>query len=600
MKPYCDIVMKGGVTSGVVYPPAIVEISKTFSFKNVGGTSAGAIAAAVSAAAQLGRVRGSEAGFELLAALPDELATNELLYKLFHPNRQTAHLFDAIAALFSRKTIPEKIVSVLSAHWPASLLGTLPALVLLANSNRKWYDTACALLLGFGGALCASATAFGLDFWRGIRANNYGLVTGITDDGTNAPALTTWLEDKLRKAAGITDDSTPLTFGMLWKSSLTGPCGLPERPDAVDVNLEMVTTCVTLGRPFKFPFDTTRFYFRPDEMRRYFPAHVVDWMERWRRQPDDDDERERHRKRAELGFIPLPPIGDIPVILATRMSLSFPILFSAVPFYTVDFRLQSNRAANNPLPKLDPCWFTDGGLSSNFPISLFDAPLPRWPTFAINLGGLPPNVNPDPDQAKNVWMPPDNKSGILRQFASFDNILGYLAAIVTTMQSWGDTTQAVLPGYRDRIVTVLLSDNEGGLNLDMPPAILNDLRDRGTAAGKLIVSRFADAAGETPANRINWQNHRWLRLRTLLRALQDYLGEYDKNYELDKQQWTDLIDNPPSGTYTLPPSTRDAILKLLEDAAKVGDEIDAIAGLDKNLPKPPPQLVLRPDLSSST
>jgi hypothetical protein len=31
------------------------------------------------------------------------------------------------------------------------------------------------------------------------------------------------------------------------------------------------------------------------------------------------------------------------------------------------------------------CWFSDGGISSNFPLHMFDAPLPRWPTFAINL-----------------------------------------------------------------------------------------------------------------------------------------------------------------------------------------------------------------------
>jgi Patatin-like phospholipase len=41
----CDIVMKGGISSGVVYPFAVVELAKTYCFRNVGGTSAGAIAA---------------------------------------------------------------------------------------------------------------------------------------------------------------------------------------------------------------------------------------------------------------------------------------------------------------------------------------------------------------------------------------------------------------------------------------------------------------------------------------------------------------------------------------------------------------------------
>jgi len=42
--------MKGGITSGVVYPLAIDELARTYKFKNIGGTSAGAIAATAAAA----------------------------------------------------------------------------------------------------------------------------------------------------------------------------------------------------------------------------------------------------------------------------------------------------------------------------------------------------------------------------------------------------------------------------------------------------------------------------------------------------------------------------------------------------------------------
>ena len=51
---YCDLVMKGGITSGIVYPNAVLALSRDFRFKNIGGTSAGAIAAAATAAAALG------------------------------------------------------------------------------------------------------------------------------------------------------------------------------------------------------------------------------------------------------------------------------------------------------------------------------------------------------------------------------------------------------------------------------------------------------------------------------------------------------------------------------------------------------------------
>jgi hypothetical protein len=44
---YCDLVMKGGITSGIVYPNAVLSLAREYRFKSIGGTSAGAIAAAV-------------------------------------------------------------------------------------------------------------------------------------------------------------------------------------------------------------------------------------------------------------------------------------------------------------------------------------------------------------------------------------------------------------------------------------------------------------------------------------------------------------------------------------------------------------------------
>ena len=37
----CDMVMKGGITSGVVYPKAVSHLAKRYHFRNIGGTSAG-------------------------------------------------------------------------------------------------------------------------------------------------------------------------------------------------------------------------------------------------------------------------------------------------------------------------------------------------------------------------------------------------------------------------------------------------------------------------------------------------------------------------------------------------------------------------------
>src|SRR3954469_15915406 len=66
----CDLVMKGGITSGVVYPLAVCELATVYRLRSVGESSAGAIAAAAAACAELGRATG---GFEKLARLPHQL-----------------------------------------------------------------------------------------------------------------------------------------------------------------------------------------------------------------------------------------------------------------------------------------------------------------------------------------------------------------------------------------------------------------------------------------------------------------------------------------------------------------------------------------------
>jgi predicted acylesterase/phospholipase RssA len=55
----CDIVLKGGITSGVVYPLALTALAKEYRFSSIGGTSAGAMAAAAAAAAEYGAKPGN-------------------------------------------------------------------------------------------------------------------------------------------------------------------------------------------------------------------------------------------------------------------------------------------------------------------------------------------------------------------------------------------------------------------------------------------------------------------------------------------------------------------------------------------------------------
>src|SRR5262249_11528617 len=146
------------------------------------------------------------------------------------------------------------------------------------------------------------------------------------------------------------------------------------------------------------------------------------------------------------------------------------------------------------LPKLERCWFSDGGICSNLPIHFFDALLPRHPTFALNLQDEHPAHPVQPgDEVNNVWLPQNNQEGIAEDWNRFDakkSVFSFLGAIVETMQNWVDNTQLRVPGYRDRVAHIFHRADEGGLNLNMPPAVIDRLSRRGGAAGTVLREQF--------------------------------------------------------------------------------------------------------------
>ena len=97
----CDLVMKGGIASGIVYPRAIAALSKTYRLHSIGGSSAGAIAAAAAAAAEYRRQSndGDEGGFEALRDLPGERGRGDTLANLFKPEGKTRFAWDVAAPL---------------------------------------------------------------------------------------------------------------------------------------------------------------------------------------------------------------------------------------------------------------------------------------------------------------------------------------------------------------------------------------------------------------------------------------------------------------------------------------------------------------------
>ncbi|HKQ25778.1 MAG TPA: patatin-like phospholipase family protein [Burkholderiales bacterium] len=606
----CDLVMKGGVTSGVVYPLAICELSKHYNFRNIGGTSAGAIAAAAAAAAEYGRrsKRPLATAFKGLAELPEWIGKPGRLLKMFSPDRSTRALFRILMAAMNPRTLLGKLLSVSVAlllhFWVASIASAI--LVVAISIWLRGYLDGIAFAYGVISTLMVALVAFlalvSLFLYRQITKtlprNLYGIARGFDPktSTSNAEApLTNWLTRYLNELAGKQLSTGPLTFGDLY--GVPAPDGDPTAGSEgyKSINLEMMTTALNLGRPYRLPFrDPDQiFYFTREDFERLFPKEIVDYMVN--NSPSRDPIVPQLPSGETLYAFPEPE--HVPVVVATRMSLSFPVLLSAVPLYAVDYSLKENKDKTKAA-RAERCWFSDGGICSNLPIHFFDAPIPRWPTFAINLKQFHPDFQEEKDA---VWLPQSAGSGWMATWARFEEAGGYMTdflwAIVNTMQNWQDNTQSRIPGYRDRMVHVSQRNDEGGLNLDMPEAVINKLADRGKRAGVKLVERFSQTAAQPSGG---WTAHRWVRFRSCMALTETWLGSIARGYSSpispDPKIKDILLGNVAVElSYRLDPG----------DAARASNCMDALeklstdwgtgtTGFQSEAPKPTPELRIRP------
>jgi predicted acylesterase/phospholipase RssA len=612
----CDIVMKGGITSGVVYPGAVVELAKRYRFRSIGGTSAGAIAAAIVAAAEHARRRGDTRGFEQVAALPTELAAEEggrsLLLRLFQPDPETRPLF-SVALGFIGSGAKGGALATLRAFPRGPALALAPAVALTGLAATRRVDPAVAVA-GFAVGLVGAAGGLAYDVLRAGRRlsdNHFGLCTlgPQSVDHATQPALTTWLHERLQAAAGRTADDPVLTFADLWglDPAVTDPeerkarlLHLSRTPGDRTVDLQMMTTDLTHGRPWRLPVAYQAYtdrleqggelLFEPDELKRFFPPRVVAHLEDLGRDPSP----QRLARLAELApgrtFKRFPIGPDLPVVVATRMSLSFPVLISAIPLWELDFELDP--------PPLRRVVFSDGGISSNFPVHLFDSPLPTRPTFGLHLTGFPPGQAPDlgdPDAA--VVPPPAVNESAPEESAGIATLPQFLTAIKDAMQNWRDNVQARQPGFRDRMVHIRLGPEEGGLNLTMDSALVTALSARGAGAGRILVERFAGPPGAAAAPAAPWNQHRFVRFRIAMATTEELLRGFEHGYDTVPDAVTvsypQLVAGGLEQHYKF---TSPAQLDRAETTAEayVGLVPDPGLGLGRGTPRPPSTLRIVP------
>jgi predicted acylesterase/phospholipase RssA len=518
----CDLVMKGGITSGVVYPLAACELARTRKFVNIGGSSAGAIAACVVAAAECGRDTG---GFNRLAALPEQIGPT--LPNLFAagPRTRTAHA--ALMAWLDPKStraakIRRVLFTLLRSQWTHFALGVLIAVVVAvaaafalvgvpgdAASDAR-FGIVVALVAAIGGVVSAAwaVVAEALATQTGLAAQGFGVCVGSNGPDAHPPtandpgALTDWLSARIDELAGL---DRPLLV-----SDLT----------AHGINLQVMTTDLTYGRPMCFPFTGREFLFDPEELEAYFPPPVINALIEGQ-EPARGEDGVALVSAEGRPLYRLPDADKLPVVIAARISLSFPGLISAIPLYAVD--MSRKNAVDR---KAVRCWFSDGGITSNFPIHFFDAMWPRRPTFALDLAPYPPDYPNEDVYYSGVG--PRNTTPI-----EITSLRGFVGAILDTMEYWADDAQAELPGYRDRIVDVHLHPDEGGMNLEMSSEAVAMVAEKGRQAAEALA-------------RFDFDQHRWTRYLTSMGRMQDAVQLMDARYGQSKagahDGMRDLID----------------------------------------------------------
>jgi hypothetical protein len=551
---FCDLVLTGGVTSSIAYPGAVHALGSVFRFNGIGGSSSGGGTAALAAAAEYRRRHGSPEGFRQLLSGTAEVAEcfegRTGLEWLFQPDAGMQRLFDAIvpgviAPEGKGLALGRALLSSYGAMAlvPSAGVGSVGYLALAGQFPGSWPG----ILAGLGlvaltllGAAVAAGLMLGRDLRR-LAAADHGLCSGLARQ-PNAPRepITPWLHGLIQRVAGRAPGEPPLTFADL-HAAPGGPAQVLSDGATVgarSIDLRMFSADVTRGLPLQLPLpdpeagtdpeapDDTALYFLPREMAALFPADVVAHLLAVAAPAQGRELRVAGGAGAPaLSEFRRLPGAQLPVIVAARMTVSFPVLFRAVPLWAVS--RPAARAGQLPPPELRRCLFSDGGLISAFPMHLFDSLLPAWPTFGIalhplgadDLASLPDDevgrvhvATQADDLGPERWDTPSRPPGRAADLA------GFAGAMLSTVTGWNDNAVRRMAGVRDRVAHVSLRPDVGGLNIRMTPTRIRQLARLGGDAGYALLRRYVLDIGPGGHAR-GWSEHRWTRLALLAQSL---------------------------------------------------------------------------------
>ncbi|MEM7523952.1 MAG: hypothetical protein AAF360_09395, partial [Pseudomonadota bacterium] len=412
-----------------------------------------------------------------------------------------------------------------------------------------------------------------------VTRSNFGICTGVSEG--RRPALTDWIASGVERVAGRSGDGAPLTIRDL---------------KTFGIDIATMTTDLSAGRAYRLPFGDAHHWFEEAAFRRIFPNEIVDHL------IARSDPAARREEAPPAGFHLLPPPDDMPVVVLARLSLSFPLLFETVPLWRKDYGVGARGGPPKDgawREKARLCLFSDGGLSSNFPMHFFDAFLPRRPTFGIVLqdwshdhhGGVPREDAPaarvslyDIESADHAGFGGPHHNTL--PVRSIGGVAGFLYVLINTAKDWRDTLHTALPGAAERIVEIRLKrGSEGGLNLRMDPDTQRRLVSYGEEAGARLVEAFADG--------VRFDEHRYLRALSLMAEVEKRLDWMKNAYRTPPDgdpgamTYEEVLKRYEAKAFTNRPDWRERGLAAFAAAlidARVDVEAKASAGTVKATP----------------
>jgi hypothetical protein len=601
--------MKGGITSGVVYPAAIRELAEEYRFVNIGGSSAGAIAAAVCAAAEYGR-QGGHDGFSALDDLSKDLGTQGLLLGLFQPAAPGRPAFAALSkALDARadkqgalapalktlvwKHLVRAVVAALVAAAPLlalgavavvatmdlgfiaqilTLLATTLLLVLLVSLSvvgarvREHCALKLAVLVAaLGGTVYAAVAIAGVATAIQLLAllpAAFMLVALAPLAALGAVGMAT--------GRGVWTALNENDFGLCPGTDRDGVPGRPALIDWLDRHIQAAggrtdgdpaltfgeLTAKSVGVNLEM-MTTDLSHARPVRVPSQLGDYLFDPGELRARFPERVVAQMEAAGDAVEGGVGLRTIDPdrLPILVGARLSLSFPGLLSAMPLHRPGPDGGTTRRH----------LLSDGGICSNFPIHFFDSWFPSRPTFGLDLASFPDAEatsearRGDQEDAEAPVFIADPLKPSAPRWEGVANVGDFAGQIKDAMQNWRDALQSELPGFRERVCQIRLSSEEGGLNLNMDAGQIRLLAERGRGAGKLLREVFREGTPDDPSGGVAWRQNRWIRYLTLMQALQRNLRELDEHFSDFAEDLSDgLVGVTAYRTYHGAPSCESA------------------------------------------